>query len=669
MTQAINDLAQSLVPELGKVTLQHVSERNIEIEGFTPEFTPLPDLPLGPKDQFQPLLDSGANGEVSVEWSPSERAVFTMLKHQKACVKTIKNSEWKSFLNRFLTPQEKSTKRFHTVHDDIAPHDNFSFNSYVTSTSLLPELGMKMRCYGSVASYNTGVVFALPDKHKNGNESEDEAARKSQTWSWPAGYAAKTEFNIDDHGRLINGRQEALVPLSQMRQFNHDYIHKKDYMIAGRLVKGGYNIIPYNEIFLRVGGTAVSLTQELNSNYLLPKNIKPRSFDLGVGLPVALFIRTNTMEDMVALFRNRARMGSILGEEYVREIPLLFISNELGVRVFTKKLQASFWSLASERLNPFQNHALEPLTTIHNTDEQCIKQKTEELLHFDEHLRGTLTPAMLAKIAGGFGMQDMTVAAILEDVMKSNAMRDQKYAKVLQSVVFDAFAASVRSGDYHLARQILIIYSIVGSNSRSKAKKGMTTLRTDSAFTYVDTTILRSMEKASEPNVFLPPPINTDMLRCATHSDGLLVVFGATQILKSLQDGNAKQRTEESFTTVEEWVEHAEQSVAFRLASWREQRAAEEPVALTENAKMMAFVSNKAITNRKEFACNLRKAIPIVFNPILFLQVISDIISSMHAPCLRLELLQYILGLDSRYSVYHVKESIDLAATCIYVSS
>jgi hypothetical protein len=63
-------------------------------------------------------------------------------------------------------------------------------------------------------------------------------------------------------------------------------------------------------------------------------------------------------------------------------------------------------------------------------------------------------------------------------------------------------------------------------------------------------------------------------LRSAMNSDGLLAVLGAAQILKAMQDGSAKRRTEESFLAVEEWVSQGEQSMAFRLASWHDQRAA-----------------------------------------------------------------------------------------------
>ena len=41
----------------------------------------------------------------------------------------------------------------------------------------------------------------------------------------------------------------------------------------------------------------------------------------------------------------------------------------------------------------------------------------------------------------------------------------------------------------------------------------------------------------------------------------------------------------------------------------------------------------------------------------------------MRSPCLRLELLQYILGLDNRYSVAHVQRSVELAATCLNMSA
>jgi hypothetical protein len=162
-----------------------------------------------------------------------------------------------------------------------------------------------------------------------------------------------------------------------------------------------------------------------------------------------------------------------------------------------------------------------------------------------------------------------------------------------------------------------------------------------------------------------------------------------------MKDGSAKCRTEESFKAVEEyvcvevsyrllilpisyiatfsrWVEYGEQSVAFRIASWRDQRADEgdSRIAMATNSNFMAFVSNKAITNRTKFAQQLRQAASQTdFTDAGFLRTIFEIVDNMHSPCLRLELLQYVLGLDNRFSVAHVKRSIELAATCMSIAA
>ena len=114
--------------------------------------------------------------------------------------------------------------------------------------------------------------------------------------------------------------------------------------------------------------------------------------------------------------------------------------------------------------------------------------------------------------------------------------------------------------------------------------------------------------------------------------------------------------------------------MAFRVASWRDQRAAQGDlkIAMENDSNFMAFIrlvllvlhatihfntnllrppSNKSISNRKKFAKHLRDVAEVSeLDSLQFLRIIHSIISQMHSPCLRLELLQYILGLDNRYS-------------------
>jgi len=457
----------------------------------------------------------------------------------------------------------------------------------------------------------------------------------------------------------------------------------KTTVLSGRLIKGGLMTVPYNEIYVRVGG----LSRIVNGKDVVTGEARFRSFDKGLGLPIALFVRTATYGHLVSMIRTRARLSHVLGETRIRDIPLLMITPEQGVRVFTKQLEAQLLKDASQRLNPFQNPTIAHKTTVNSTGGEQLETKLEELLDLDENVRRLLTPEECARIAGGFGATDESVATILKEAMLKDKQenKDGEAGNCreghLQNIVNEGLAAAVRSGDYYTSRQLLILYSLVAS-------KGLEDDLDD-----IDCESLPSMnEKSTAESKFLkdrtpvselresintlstnlnpppPPPLDTDRLRGATNSDGLLSVLGAAQVLKAMQDGTAKTRTEEVILALDEWIEHGEQSMAFRLASWRSQRAAQGDlkIAMAENSSFMAFVSNKAISNRKAFVAQLKQAVQSTdFSDARFVACIEAVLNRMHSPCLRLELLQYVVGLDNRYSVAHVARSVELAKTCL----
>lgn len=234
----------------------------IIIANYTPIIEPLPSMELGAYNEFSDLLQSRPfcwnddegpanariNNDVWDTMSTSEQEVSTLLLHQKCVVKTVKRAEWTNFLNKFVV-QGGIPKRYlhpkefeHSTNEDkrrkYSVQNDIPYNSFVTSTSLLPYAGLKMRCYGSTNEYCLGVVFGLPD-----DDCEDAA---SKIWSWPAGYAAKTEFNISPSGHLINGREEALVSISDLRAMNHTYLYEQNY---GKLYRQ-YYVSCYNNIIL-----------------------------------------------------------------------------------------------------------------------------------------------------------------------------------------------------------------------------------------------------------------------------------------------------------------------------------------------------------------------------------------------------------------------------------
>lgn len=146
----------------------------VAIQGFTPNIVPLPPLELGPNDQYLPLLDSHDRSL----WTAAEREVVDLLDSQHAVVKTIKNNDWTDFLHRFKTPHPPKG-RYPDDHNDIPANGDYTFNCFVTSTSLLPAGAKKMRCYGAAAVYTSGIVFALP-KYED-TEAENKVVETTRT--------------------------------------------------------------------------------------------------------------------------------------------------------------------------------------------------------------------------------------------------------------------------------------------------------------------------------------------------------------------------------------------------------------------------------------------------------------------------------------------------------
>lgn len=469
--------------------------------------------------------------------------------------------------------------------------------------------------------------------------------------------------------------------------------------------------VPYNEVFLRVGGCARIVNGKDISTGIVCDDAKGsgRSLKGGVGLPIALFVRSASFGDLIALLRTRARLGHVLDDKHFVHLPLLLITPEDGTRVLTESLQVELWKLASRSLNPFQNPEITRKTTINRMDDISFQQKVDELLHLDESIREKLTTDELAHLAGGFGATDESVADILKEAMlhdiENNSEKVAQESHQLQDFVNEGLTSAVRSGDYLTARQLLILYCVVATrglglelsdadslsessileikNSERSVSGGRKTpderrtlgLGKDAGELENDLELLKKNDQKSICSVFPPPPpppLDTDRLRGATNSDGLLAVLGAAQILKVMQDGSAKKRSEEVVDAVEDWCSHGENSMAFRISSWYGQRAAqgELQIATENNSNFMAFVSNKAIANRRGFAEKLRQAVSGTdFTDVRFLRAIEEMVNQMHSPCLRLELLQYVLGLDNRFSVLHVARSVHLAVTCLGVSS
>ena len=389
----------------------------------------------------------------------------------------------------------------------------------------------------------------------------------------------------------------------------------------------GLCYIPYNEVYIRVGGHG----RIVNGVDVATGEEAEPSYETGLGLPIALFVRTATYGNLISLMRARARLVHVLGEDHMKGIPLLLITPEQGVKVFTETLQGQFWKIAAQSLNPFQNSNISHKTTSNNADEAFMKQKMSELIHLDETIQERLTPEELARIAGGFGATDESLEEILTNVMLSDKKRNdatddnntgQSESHQLQDVVNEGLVYAVRSGDYHCSRQLLILYSIVATRMADvEDDRDSIAGSSHDGNNIMERRLVRSPDLAKGALMDLskrfaappPPPLDTDRLRSATNSDGLLAVLGAAQVLKCMKDGGAKRRVDEVISALEEWLEYG-QSVAFRIASWQHQRAAQRDlkIATESHSNFMAFAGTKV--------CSF----PVLYHSDVSLHVVSE---------------------------------------------
>ena len=169
------------------------------------------------------------------------------------------------------------------------------------------------------------------------------------------------------------------------------------------------------------------------------------------------------------------------------------------------------------KINPFQNNLLEPLTQMDDTKQSCLQQKFEELIVLDATMRKTLTLEECAAIAGGFGATDDSVVEILKEGMsRENTKNKNGKSNNLESIITVGLASAVRSGDYYIARQLLILYSHVASQSDS-AKTSDSCLSknslNESAFSISDLTLLQE-DSVGDSRAY-PPSFETERLRSA----------------------------------------------------------------------------------------------------------------------------------------------------------
>lgn len=123
-------------------------------------------------------------------------------------------------------------------------------------------------------------------------------------------------------------------------------------------------------------------------------------------------------------------------------------------------------------------------------------------------------------------------------------------------------------------------------------------------------------------------------------------------------------RCSDASTALLEWCDRgAKHGMAFRLASWRQQKrsnkrnnsnSASEPAS-----RMSAFLSHEAIQKRRDFAVALNNAGNMSLA--LSLAALKAVADRMNKPCLRLELLRHVFDLNGAFSLTMIQKGLNHA--------
>jgi hypothetical protein len=190
-----------------------------------------------------------------------------------------------------------------------------------------------MRLFGDSSQHCTGVVFDI------------QTSDTSECLAWPSGYYAKTEFNIDPDGTLLNGRKEALVSIPQLREQNRALLNQ--YEETG-------STAPYNEVHLRPTKASA----------------------------LAIFCRTLAYEDLLFTIGIAQLIENKLG----CTLPLLVHCPKLGMRIFKldqqqQMLRCFLAQRASSPRTCLSKHEFKNLQLYH-LDRYCGLNVAEKLRLF-----------------------------------------------------------------------------------------------------------------------------------------------------------------------------------------------------------------------------------------------------------------------------------------------
>lgn len=479
-----------------------------------------------------------------------------------------------------------------------------------TSTTLPPPGAKGMRLFGKVPSSCLGLLW---DRRK---------LNLSDAFIWPSGYFAKSEFNVAPDGSLLNGRQDALVTVEDLLRANTElsYFHYgKGCNVTGEL-------LPYNEVLLSVHGA---------------------------GALTGIFARSTLVTHLIWAMGIRALLVRVLPA--VGDLPLFVHDPELGMRPFGNAAQCSV-------VRQFLHAMHRPMASA---GLPCIPLDThllemDNLEQLDFHGAHGITEEALTAVVNSLLKEGINGAGEMGSALVVGAPREQDVnpTKHGNSPMCRDSARAI------LARGLCVAVEANNATSATSLVRCVAPLLFESAN---DTSAL-SMLASNAP---LLPVINggedfgayLHKLAGRAVSQSVLVPVGATIALDDFASGRMLPRIMGACAQLEAWLANSD-SLVFRLRSWHELHAHHAP---GDSPTITSFMRRKAVENRSQFYRALLELEKLEESHDVLhgMQKLHALVAELHHPCLRLQMLQHILGLDDRFDLQAIAAVAKLALKVI----
>jgi len=505
---------------------------------------------------------------------------------QLALVKTVKNDDWLALVNRLALGE-----------------------AFRTSLSLPPAHGAGMALFGRVSSGVAGLVW-----HRK-------ALDLNSAFMWPPGYFAKTEHNMiaDAKGNivLVGGREEARVSLEALLDINAQ--HARSSADAPPL--------SYNELSLLIEGSR------------------------GI---VGVFVRSTREDRLLFALGVRSLLEHCLPS--LHPLPLLLLTTNGGAAPLPRAEQ------------------LRLLSSVASKDARVREERDgwlEARLPIDTMAFAELSPLQQLQLHARYGITSRSLVILFRklscnghDVAALRACLSYALALAIEHNNPPSAREVVRAGSplmlaawkplveaVHPDKDGSIVTFTMPTPPRRYAELGELSGPVE-ADADGETGALGNAEAAEgalegsraagSSEALACPPVKTII-----PSQDLLVALGAKITLNEFVAGRTTARLSNACQQLAHWLLQAQRprcsSLLFLLRSWQETKQVEP------GSDLLTFLGGKAVENRKRFHEALSQ-LHEASDGLSYVTLLYSLVRDLRRPCLRLRVLQQVLGLDCRFS-------------------